>query len=103
MYSCWEAYYVGVNCYFIIEKTWKSRVHLQKGQKSNGEKTVRNYWTKKSEGTFCLSSQKDSVIHYQLLQGIYDISTTSTKSTDEVIHELECVLQQLSIQYLRNG
>lgn len=34
-----------------------------------------------------------------MLQGIYNNSTTSTRSTDEVLSEIESVLKQLGISY----
>lgn len=37
------------------------------------------------------------------LQGVYDISTTSRKDSQDVLKELEQALQQLNINYKSDG
>ncbi len=37
------------------------------------------------------------------LQGVYDISTTSMKDSQEVVDELEHVLTQLNVKFKKEG
>jgi len=38
------------------------------------------------------------------MQGVYDVSTTSSiKTSDEVLLEMERVLQQMNVDYKRKG
>jgi len=41
---------------------------------------------------------------YLFMQGVYDVSTTSSiKTSDEVLLEMERVLQQMNVDYKRKG
>lgn len=77
----------------IFKKAKRALSVSRKASESTGPRRV-----KVSQELYCVYV----VIHTWYIccfQGIYNNSTTSTKSTDEVLHEIESVLKQLGISY----